>query len=136
MGTQQLLLITIGVVLIGIMVIVGVFMFRDQAAATNRDALANDLVHLASGAQKYYRRPPVLGGGGSSFDGLTMSNITSKPRNANGSYQLETDPVTGNPGSIKIIGTGLELGNDGTNMVKVVMIVYPDSVSVDVLNGN
>jgi hypothetical protein len=136
MGTQQLLLIIVGVVLIGIMVMVGVFMFKDQAAATNRDALANDLVHLASGAQKYYRRPPMMGGGGSSFDGLTLSNITSKPRNANGTYQLETDPVSGDPVSVKIIGTGIELGNDGTNKVKVVMVVYADSVSVDKLSGN
>jgi hypothetical protein len=136
MGTQQLLLIIVGVVLIGIMVMIGVFMFRDQAAATNRDALSNDLVHFASGAQKYYRRPPMMGGGGSSFDGLTLTNLTSKPRNANGTYQLETDPVSGNPASVKIIGTGIELGNDGTNKVKVVMVVYPDSVSVDNLSGN
>ena len=136
MGTQQLLLIVVGVILIGIMVIIGVFMFRDQAAATNRDAMTNDLVHLASGAQKYYRRPPVMGGGGGSFDGLTLSDITSKPRNANGAYHLATDPVSGNPTSVNIIGTGIELGLDGTNPVTVVMVVFPDSVSVDNTSGN
>jgi len=136
MGSQQLLLIVVGVVLIGIMVIVGVFMFRDQAAATNRDAMTNDLIHLASGAQKYYRRPSVMGGGNSSFDGLTLQNITSKPRNANGTYRLATDPVSGTPASVNIIGTGVELGLDGTNPVTVVMVVYPDSVAVDNSSGN
>ena len=136
MGSQQLLLIVVGVVLIGIMVIVGVFMFRDQAAATNRDAMTNDLIHLASSAQKYYRRPRLMGGGDSSFDGLTLTNITSKPRNANGTYRLETDPVSGNPASINIIGTGVELGLDGTSPVTVVMTVFPDSVAVDNASGN
>lgn len=136
MGTQQLLLITVGVILIGIMVIFGMFMFRDQAAATNRDSLTNDLVHLAASAQKYYRRPPMLGGGGGSFDGLTLTDITSKPRNANGTYQLENDPISGNPGSVRLIGTGVELGLDRTNPVTVVMNVYPDSVGVDNSGGN
>ena len=61
MGTQQLLLIVVGVVIVGIMIAVGIFMFRDQAAATNRDSLSNDLVALATAAQKYYRRPSTFG---------------------------------------------------------------------------
>ncbi len=111
-------------------------MFRDQAAATNRDAMTNDLIHLASGGQKYYRRPRLMGGGNSSFDGLTLQNITSKPRNANGSYRLEPDPVSGTPASVTIIGTGVELGLDGTTPVTVVMVVYPDSVAIDNTSGN
>ena len=134
MGTQQLLLIIVGVVVVGIMIVVGIFMFRDQAAATNRDALSNDLVHLASGAQKYYRRPPVLGGGGSSFEGLTMSKITSKQRNANGLYALSPDPTPAGQSSVIITGTGTENGNDGTNPVLVTMTVLADSILMVVNN--
>jgi len=136
MGTQQLLLIVVGVVLVGIMIAVGLFMFRDQAAATNRDALTNDLTHLASAAQQYYRRPAIFGGGQRRFTGLTLSKLTTKPINANGTYSLSPDPISGTPVSVQITGIGRETGTDGTNKVKVVVLVFPDSVYVDDSNGN
>jgi len=131
MGTQQLLLIVVGVILIGIMIAVGLFMFRDQAAATNRDALANDLVHHAAAAQQYYRVPRAFGGGQRSFDGLTMAKITSKTINSNGTYVLlDPEPVSGNPLFITLTGTGTENGIDPSAKVQVVMQVFADSVHV------
>ncbi len=123
MGTQQLLLIAVGVVLIGIMVAIGIFMFKDQSSATNRDQVSNDLLNLAAQAQKYYRRPVTLGGGASSFGGLTLPRLTSKPVNANGEYTLTPDPAPGGTVAITIIGEGTETGNDGENPVKVTMTV-------------
>jgi hypothetical protein len=67
MGQQQLLLIILGVIVVGIAVAVGITMFSDSAINANRDALSNDLVNLASRAQQFYRRPTSLGGGGNSF---------------------------------------------------------------------
>jgi hypothetical protein len=136
MGTQQLLLIVVGVVLIGIMIAVGLFMFRDQAAATNRDALSNDIVHHAAAAQQFYRIPKAFGGGQRSFDGLTMAKITSKTSNSNGTYSLEPPVVTGNPAFVTLTGTGTETGIDGATRVKVVMQVFADSVFVDEASGN
>ena len=72
MGQQQLLLIILGTIIVGIAVAVGITMFNDQAAATNRDEVSNDLVHYASAAQSYYRRPRILGGGGGSFTGMSI----------------------------------------------------------------
>ncbi|MEK9138591.1 MAG: hypothetical protein AAB393_15820 [Bacteroidota bacterium] len=128
MGSQQLLLIAVGVVLVGIMIAIGLFMFRDQAAATNRDSLSSDLVQLAAAAQKYYRRPAMLGGGQSSFGGLTMAKLTSKPSNANGIYVLSPNPVPPGTTSVTVTGTGKELGNDGATLVKLTMTVMADSI--------
>jgi len=130
MGSQQLLLIAVGVVIIGIMIAVGMTMFHDQAASTNRDEVANDLAHFASIARSYYRRPSTYGGGDYSFRGLTMLKITSKPVNDNGTYTLTPDPVGGTPDHVTLTGVGTETGIDGTN-VRVVMYVYPDSDKVD-----
>jgi len=130
MGSQQLLLIAVGVVIVGIMVAVGMTMFHDQAASTNRDEVANDLAHFASIARSYYRRPSTYGGGSYSFHGLTMAKITSKPSNENGSYSLTPDPVGGYPDHVTLTGVGTESGLDGTN-VRVVMYVYADSDQVD-----
>jgi hypothetical protein len=130
MGSQQLLLVVVGVVLVGIMIAVGLFLFRDQASATNRDAVSNDLAQFGASAQKYYRRPAVLGGGQSSFAGLTMPKITTRPSNANGSYVLTPSPVPAGTTSVNITGTGTELGDDGTTKVVLTMTVWADSILI------
>ena len=43
MGQQQLLLIILGVIVVGIAVAVGITMFSDSAISANRDAVTNDL---------------------------------------------------------------------------------------------
>lgn len=128
MGSQQLLLIVVGVVIVGIMIAVGLFMFRDQAAATSRDSISNDLVALATAAQKYHRRPTTFGGGGNSFSGLTFDKLSSRSTNGNGTYVLSPDPVPPGQVAITITGTGIELGNDGATPVKLTMTVMADSV--------
>ena len=132
MGQQQLLLIILGVIVVGIAVAVGITMFQDNAVSANRDAVTNDLVNLAARAQQHYRRPTALGGGQGSFTasggGTAISNInqlTSKPTNSNGVYTLGAVAAT----SVVITGTGTEKGTDG-NSIKVVMTVFSDSTSV------
>lgn len=134
MGSQQLLLIVVGVVLIGIMIAVGMSMFKDQAASTNRDSISNDLVHFAVQAQKYYRRPTVLGGGAHSYNGLTLAHIVKNATNANGVYQLIPDPVGGGVSPVVLVGTGFNTGNDGATPVKVQVTVWPDSLYMETLN--
>ena len=130
MGSQQLLIIVVGLVIIGVMIAVGMTMFQDQATSTNRDQVANDLAHYASAARAYFRKPSVLGGGNYSFRGLTMAKITSKPVNDNGTYSLNPDPVGGTPDHVTLTGVGTQTGLNPGN-VKLVMLVYADSVIVD-----
>ena len=136
MGQQQLLLIILGVIVVGIAVAVGITMFSDSAINANRDALTNDLVNLASRAQQFYRRPTSLGGGGDSFTALTTSSITlltNKPSNANGTYSI-TGAGTGSGSTANVIisGVGNELYNGSP--VAVHVIVYPDHDSMVVDN--
>jgi len=107
MGQQQLLLIILGVIVVGIAVAVGITMFTDNALNANRDAVTNDLVNLSARAQQFYRRPTALGGGGNSFVGLTLANLTNRPTNANGTYRIST------PGS----ATGLVIEGVGTESI-------------------
>lgn len=130
MGSQQLLLIVVGLVIIGIMIAVGMTMFSDQATSNNRDEIANDLAHFAALARAYYRRPAVFGGGQNSFRGLTMARITGRPQNDNGTYSLTPDPVGPGVSYVTLTGIGTQRGYDGTN-VRVVMLVYADSIKVD-----
>jgi len=139
MGQQQLLLISLGTIVVGVAISVAIMVFNDQASATNRDEVVTDLACLGSMAQAYYRKPRNLGGGGGSFTGLTLRALTSapaNPRNLNGTYTLDPDPVGGAPGYVTINGLGTETGTDGLNKVKVVMLVYADSIIVDEAVGN
>jgi Tfp pilus assembly protein PilE len=129
MGQQQLLLIILGVIVVGIAVAVGITMFSDSAISANRDAVTNDLVNMASRAQQYYRRPTSLGGGGNTFTTLTaLGQITNATSNANGSYTLTTGTST----LVTIDGYGTEL--NGTGVVHVQVLVYPSRDSVVVMN--
>jgi len=136
MGQQQLLLIIVGVVVVGIALAVGYFMFTDSARASNRDALANDLANFSVQAQAYYRLPKALGGGQLSFDGLTLKILTSRAKNANGTYTLTPDPVGGGPASITLTAVGTEIGEDLVNPVKVTLDIWPDSTKLRTGPGN
>ena len=113
MGQQQLLLIILGVIVVGIAVAVGIQMFSDNAISANRDAVSNDLVNLAARAQQFYRRPTALGGGGNSFVGLTadaagLAKLTNMGTagNSNGAYSITT---AGTVDAVTIQGVGKEM---------------------------
>lgn len=127
MGNQQLLILALGVVILAIAVAVGITWFKDQAASSNRDELAVDLVQFGVRAQAYYRRPRAFAGGEGSFGGLTIATLTSRVSTMNGSYALETEPAPPAAQRIKLIGIGTETLSDGLP-VKVVMEVHPDTM--------
>ena len=127
MGQQQFLLISLTVILVALMVAVSIAMFMDQAAASNRDSLSNDLIGYASKAQEFYRHPTMLGGGGGTFIGFDLGN---DPKNADGVFDITA--VT--PLSVDIEGVGIELGYDEVNPVKLVIKVTADSIKVVEVN--
>jgi hypothetical protein len=134
MGQQQLLLIILGVIVVGIAVVVGITMFQDNAVSANRDAVTNDLVNLGARAQQFYRRPTSLGGGQNSFTllGSDMSKLVNGATaaswiNPNGTYTL-----TGGDQEITLTGTGTEKVSG--NLVQVTCLVKPDSLSTTVVH--
>ena len=138
MGQQQLMLIILSVIVVGIAVKLGITMFSDSALNANRDALTNDLSNLASRAHQYYRRPTYLEGGGDSFSGLTadaagMAKLTNTPRTDNGVYTVVSAGTgTGVNANVELLGVGNE--TYGGSYVAVRVRVYPDRDSVWVVN--
>ena len=145
MGQQQLLLIVLGVIIVGIAIVVGLAVFRSESQSSNRNNLITDLERLASMAQEYYRKPSSMDGGGMNFMGFALSPADTG--NADGSYSLSTQPPNdadfkrgstlpiSNPASkIYIIGCGKETGNDNRRAVKAYARVTPDSVAITIMN--
>jgi len=125
MGQQQLLLIVLGVIIVGIAVVVGINVFTASSINANRDAVISDLTTLAAMAQQYYRKPTAMGGGGNSF--ASFSIPSSLESTANGSYSIKT---AGTKTSIAFTGKGTEvLTAGGTDTVQVDMTVGPNSIT-------
>ena len=99
MGQQQLLLLVLAAIIVGISVVVGINMFTSSSDQANIDAVRQDLLTIGSQAQSWYKRPDMMGGGGNSFMGLNFNKMsfpadsidTSDPEkayNSNGDYEL------------------------------------------------
>lgn len=104
MGQQQLLLIVLGVIIVGIAVVVGINVFTAQSEESAKDAIVSDCTNLGAMAQQYFRKPTAMGGGGNAFTGWTIpSNLDTT---ANGTYAAV---VAAN--SVTITGTPLASSN-------------------------
>ena len=152
MGQQQLLLIVLGVIIVGIAIAVGISMFKSNATTSNRDQLINDLNNLAAKSQQFYRKPSAMAGGGQTFTGFKLDSIDVA--NGNGYYQptatqptgatpwgsyatVSTDTVTINTANLQTLyiqGVGVETGRDGQNPVKAYVTVTNNAIVAAVLN--
>jgi hypothetical protein len=134
MGQQQLLLIILGTIVVGIAVVVGITIFQDNAISANRDAVTNDLVALGARAQQYYRRPIAVGGGGTSFEGLTMGKLVGPATgdqwvNPNGTYSID-----GTPTKLEVDMKGIGFEKTDGKFVEVHCRVIMDSLQTTVIN--
>src|SRR5690554_6892767 len=113
MGQQQLLLIILVAITVGIATVIAITTFSSAADAANRDAVRQDMTNIASSAHGYYMKPIFLGGGGKSFTGITFKDISfpsdginsagNVAQNQNGRYEIEANDqiltITANPAS-------------------------------------
>jgi hypothetical protein len=118
MGTQQLLMIIIAVVLVGVAVAVGISLFQANVIESSRNALIEDLLFLAGKARDYYLRTASLNGGNRSFTGVTIRMLTVRPENDNGRYF-----IVGTPSPTEVILGGKGKVVVGTDTIEVHMSV-------------
>jgi hypothetical protein len=90
MGQQQLLLIIIGVIIVGITIAVGITIFKANAVESSRTAIINDLGYFAMRARQLYFKPKNLGGTDHNFSNITLSMLTPLSENENGRYYIES----------------------------------------------
>jgi hypothetical protein len=72
MGTQQILLVILGVIMVGVAIAVGLAMFSPTLAEANKDAIVNDLMNISQYAYRYKLTPVPFGGGGRVYTGFTI----------------------------------------------------------------
>lgn len=130
MGQQQLLLIVLGVIVVGIAVVVGINLFNANAEESAKDGIVSDCTNLGAMAQQHYKKPGSMGGGANTFDGsgtngVTWAIPTSLVNTANGSYAATIAAQ-----SVDIVGTPLS----GTGYAWTVQTTVTPTAITTVIN--
>jgi Tfp pilus assembly protein PilE len=76
MGQQQLLLVILVTIIVGIATVVAINTFGSAADSANLDAVRQDVAQIAASAQGYYMKPTMLGGGGKTFTNVTFNDMS------------------------------------------------------------
>ncbi len=84
MGQQQLILVLLGIMIIGVGIAAGLGLFSSNNVASNKVAIIHDVNIIAQHAKKYLTRPASLGGGAGSYAGFTIGSKLAS--NANATY--------------------------------------------------
>ena len=93
MGQQQLLLIVLGIVIVGLAVVAGIQAFATNQKKANVDALVLSSTTIASNAQAWLKTPVTMGGGlpvsgvVGDFSALTSLEFLGYSVNGGGDYQ-------------------------------------------------
>jgi len=130
MGTQQILMVVLVLIIIGVATIAGIFIFRQQAVNHNRTAIISDMNIISTMALSYYRTPEHLGGGNNLWEldpllewlNLNMNEEGNRILTKNGEIELE---VSDNGHQLEFIGYGNEIGFDEEDAVKA-RLIYSD----------
>ncbi|MDZ7660303.1 hypothetical protein [Fodinibius sp.] len=117
MGQQQLLLVILVTIIVGIATVVAINTFSSAADSANVDAARQDALSIAAAAQQYYMKPAALGGGNQDFTGMTFQDIGGVP--------VEMENPTGTPTQAHNQNGTYVLGGGSTS--SIVLTVYPSS---------
>jgi hypothetical protein len=118
MGTQQILLVVLGVIIVGVAIAVGISMFGSQAYNSNRQAVASELTSFATQVVQFWKTPASLGGGGSVSGNLTVAKVAdyigfndANESTTNDSGEYRVISVAGTVVTLKGLGTAEKGGN-------------------------
>lgn len=92
MGQQQLLLVILGVIVVGIAIAVGISQFGSSNVQANKDGVTSTLLNIAANAYQYKIRPSSLGGGSNSY--VNYSIPTKMQSDDFGQYALNGTPTS------------------------------------------
>ena len=122
MGQQQLLLLVLSAIIVGVSIMIGINMFTSSAVQANQDAVVQDCMMIAARAQEWWRKPAAMGGGNRTFtgnEGVTLQKLNIDSVNVNvtpaGYTLIVADQL------LTITGTGVE-------GITVTVVVDPDSI--------
>ena len=129
MGQQQLLLIVLGVIIVGIAVVVGINLFNANAETSTQDSIVSQGTNIGAMAQQYFKKPLAMNGGGQNFTGFNTKVWNILPVN----LKTSTDavwalPVEGGTANIIFTATPVDLGYNWTVVTTVTPLLIESAV--------
>lgn len=126
MGQQQILLIVLAIIIVGITIAISTTLFDSNATSSNRDAVIADLNNLGGIAIEYYKKPKNLNGGGNKFTGWKIP--AELDTTVNGNYVLSVSEQ-----SITIRGYGVTKASNGKK-IQYLARVTPNGITISKRN--
>ncbi|GEM_PF-1098958 len=120
MAQQQMFLLMLAVIIIGVAVMTGSNQFEKDVNAAVQDEMKKVILDIAARAQVWYHRPAQYGGE-RSFSEFSLEKIHAEAYGALGDIKL----INKQPDSFRLIGS--VPGDSGWS---VIVDVYPNSLSV------
>jgi hypothetical protein len=134
MGQQQLLLIVLGVIVVGIAVVVGINLFNANAETSTQDSIVSQGTNLGAMAQQYYKKPVSMGGGGNSFTNFVTDVFDKLPASLTISHDANWETVRPVASADDVTLTATP--NDDSYNWTVVTTVTKDSIRSVITPGN
>ncbi len=137
MGQQQLLLLVLGIVIVGLAVVVGINAFGENQKRANADALVNDALRIASDLQAYALKPEQFGGAGG-FDNLVADTPDDLFFRDGLGYTLDDDDTYSNVnGEFSFVGfdDGILLQGENDDQSNIVQIRVCGVTSREILTA-
>ncbi len=136
MGQQQLLFLILGACIFGIAISIGVIAVQSNSHVDYRAVLHSELQTIAAEARAYRARTFEDEGGDGTFIGLTSTPEGMAKLNAHRSMPAGKFSIvkSGNSNSVHVLAVGFSSGIDPRKPMKMLMTVFPESISISVLN--
>jgi len=68
MGNQQLLIILLGIIAVGVAIAIGISLYSGQSIINNKDNLLNSITYISGDAFAYFQRVNIMGGGSGTYN--------------------------------------------------------------------
>ncbi len=139
MGYQQILMLVLAVIIIGLSVTVGLTMFTQHMMSINRQSIISDMNIFAGVANAYYKTPASMGGGDRTWDvdrmgmwfGYNYDAANNSISNSNGTYVFSSSDDV-----LTIVGIGTSIGNDGSENVKATLTLTGQDFGIVTIINN
>jgi Tfp pilus assembly protein PilE len=136
MGQQQLLLVILVTIIVGIATVVAINTFSTSADQANQDAVRQDLANIAASAQAWFIRPTMLEGGNNSFATVSFAtmNFNAQTRSANGLIAINQNGrytiTVREAGTFTVVGIPRSNTATNTNRVDITAVVTPNNLAL------
>ena len=95
MGQQQLLLLILSAIVVGLALVIGMEIFTQNALMATRDLVRQGVLEAATRAQAWYRFPIRNGGGGRSFEDFDLDQINFRTPTIRGQFLISNKDSSG-----------------------------------------